>query len=313
MTLTLLAGLLLTVVGTELFLRGAAGIKRRLGAPGFMIGLVVVGFGTSLPEGVVALSAGASRFHDLALGLLVGSNIFNIMAVLGLAALLRPLKVNRRVLGRDGLAMAVATLALAGVVLTGVMTRGVGLALLGLLALYVGVIAVQETRAAGPTTMQAKAGFAGRGPGMIWLALLMAAAGAAALLFGAGLMIEAVAGIAFDRGVSVALLGLTVVAVVTSMPELVVSITAALRGEHNVAVSNVLGSNIINGLGILALLMVVHPMDAPLAFDPLHALVLLAVTAIFLIAIVLDRVISRFEGAALLAGYVGYIAYVFLL
>lgn len=301
-------GLVVLSVGSELLLRGAAGLKRFFRVPEFVIGLVIVGFGTSLPELIIGLGAAGVGAQELALGMVIGSNLFNLLGVLAIAALIKPLPTEDRALKRDGAFMALAALALGAVSLTGRLGVYEGVGLLILLGLYVAVVTWGERRLPPDTKSLhgAKADFAGRAPKKPWVCAVFALGGAALLTLGSGWVIEATVGLAFDMGVGEAILGLSLVAIATSAPELVVSIMAARRGQHGVAVGNVLGSNIFNGFGVAGLMGVFYGTEWPLGIIRADLIAVVAASLVLWLALASDRCLTRREGAVALTAYILY-------
>ena len=315
--LGLVAGLLLVVAGADALVRGAARTAAALGVPPLLVGLTVVAYGTSAPELAVSLSAGADARPELALANVVGSNIFNVLAILGLAALFAPLAASAAVVRRE---IPILLLVTAGTMVLGadgVFARGDGLLLLaGLAALTAGQVRAARRAAygvararRGPTTGQAV-----NHPRLGRRALLRDAvfvvAGLTALVVGAGWLVEAAVAIALDFGVSDVVVGLTIVAAGTSLPELATSIVAALRGERDLAIGNVVGSNVFNLLGILGLASLTAPSGLSVASQVLglDAWVAMGAAALLLPLARSGGAIVRWEGAVLVVGYAAYLA-----
>jgi len=227
----MLGGLVLLAVGGDVLVRGAVGAARALGVSPLLIGLTLVGFGTSTPELVTSLQAAAQGSPGIAMGNVVGSNICNILLILGLAALLRPIVFHPQAFRRDGLVLALVTAAAVAVVLYGRLTPAVGAAFLAALAIYIVVSWLQERRApasdpeAGRLEDTAEAAAPARP--RVLPGLLLAVAGIALTIFGARLLVDGAIQIARASGISETVIGLTVVAVGTSLPELVASAAPA--------------------------------------------------------------------------------------
>lgn len=308
------AGLVVLILGSALLTRGAVVIKQRLGAPDFVIGLVLVGFATSLPELVIAAGAMAIAEPGLALGTLVGSNSANVLLLPGVIALLVPLTVDRRALGRDGAAMLLASLGLAAMLLAGRLDMLMGLLLLLALVFYLAAVAIDEHAQRGRGGRLFGAGTAllkaprNVGPA---LAALMVLSGAAALVIGAGWLVEATAGYAIDAGVSASLLGLTLVAIATSLPELVTSLAAARSGHPALALGNLMGSNIFNILGGVGMVAVWGGAGQtfPAGITGIDMAVMVGAALVFLFFIATERCLNRFEGAVLVVLYGGYLGW----
>ncbi len=317
--LPLVAGLVLLALGGELFVRGAVRIAERLGVSPLLIGLTLVGFGTSTPELVTSVRASLAGSPGIAVGNIVGSNIANILVILGLSALLVPIAVGRGALWRDGTIGLGAALALAAVALFGALDRAVGSAfLLGLLA-YI-AYAWREERRAGPhdhTAAFEKAQAyeethprrAPTAEGLrAWgLAAGLALGGLVLVVFGGGLLVDAAVGLARGMGVSEAVIGLTIVAVGTSLPELVTSLVAAYRRHAEVALGNVLGSNIYNVLGIGGLTGLIAPTAIPAEIARVDVWVMVVAAGLVLLLGRSGWRVGRREGAGLLACYALYV------
>ncbi|MCO6382217.1 MAG: calcium/sodium antiporter [Vannielia sp.] len=296
--LSLAAGLALLILGGELLLRGAVALSLRLGLSPLFIGLTVVGFGTSTPELFTSLQATFSGAPDIALGNVIGSNIANALLILGAAALMAPMAVRRAALYRDGIAVMLATLACTGLALTGSFTPLSGVLLLAGLAAYLLLAWKTESAEAPEPLPQALPPLA---------ALALTAGGIALTLLGARFLVSGAVELATTLGVSEAVIGLTIVAVGTSLPELVTSIMAARKGQPELALGNVLGSNIYNILGILGATALLSP--APLDASAMvpDALAMLAATTLMLVLATTGWRITRTEGGLLLAPYAAYL------
>lgn len=305
------AGLAMLAAGGDLLVRGAASAARRLGVSPLLIGLTMVGFGTSTPELVTSLQAAFAGSPGIAVGNVIGSNISNVLLILGLTALLAPLTVDKRAFRRDGMALVLATGACVWAILQGYLTREIGLFAFGALVVYVLIVWMTETRRPDSEGARIEAGAAeaARAAPSLWLALPMAAGGIGVTVFGANLLVSGAIVLAKDLGVSDTLVGLTIVAVGTSLPELVTSLVAAVRKQGDVALGNIIGSNLYNILGILGLTAAIKPIDVPPEIARLDIWVLAAATgAMILFARSRGRV-TRGEGATLLLGYAAYIGW----
>lgn len=312
--LLIIAGLVLLVGGAELFVRGASALADRLGLSPLVIGLTVVALGTSAPEIAVSIGASWSGRAELAVANVVGSNIFNILAILGVSALVCPLVVERRLVRLD----VPFLIAISGVfwllALDGRLTR---LEAAGLLAVCVGYTAALLSAARRGTEDSeievSEAQSAGeRGHAGVLIGLL--AAGLGLTVFGARLLVGGASELAAQLGVSDAVIGLTIVAAGTSLPELATSLVAAIRGQRDIAVGNVVGSCVFNVLAILGLSGLVSPgplaVSAPmLGFD---VPVMVAASVACLPILFTGHRIGRREGVLFLAGYLAYLGYVVL-
>jgi cation:H+ antiporter len=321
--LLILGGLLLLVVGGELLVRGAVRFAERLGVSPLMIGLTLVGFGTSTPELVTSVQASAIGSPGIAVGNIVGSNIANILLILGLSAVIYPMAVSGQALRRDGVLVLVAALLLAGVGVTAGLIRPIGVAFVGLLIAYLVYAYLQERRGSADHTaaferaeameladpgLRPRAGTSG---GFLQMAvpLLMALAGLAIVILGGRFLVDGAVQLARGMGMSETLIGLTIVAVGTSMPEFVTSILAAFRKQADVAVGNILGSNIYNILGIGGLTALIAPTVVPPQIAAFDLPVMVAASLALLVFAWTGARISRGEGALLVGAYVAYIGY----
>ena len=315
--LLFLFGLIFLVAGAEALVRGASRLALSVGMSPLVIGLTVVAFGTSAPELAVSVQSAVSGSADLALGNVVGSNIFNILCILGLSALIVPLLVARQVVRQEVPVMIGVSLLLLLLALDGRVGRGDGGLLLGSLIAYTVFLVVQSRRqhrrgdAGLPDDVPSASAGWDRHPAM---QLLLIVAGLGMLVLGATWLVDSAVRFAQYLGVSELVIGLTIVAAGTSLPEVATSIIAALRGQRDIAVGNVVGSNVFNILGVLGLSSLVGPTGigvAPsvLAFDlPVMIAVAIACLPIFFTG----NLIARWEGALFLALYAAYLAYVLL-
>jgi cation:H+ antiporter len=305
--LIMLGGLALLVAGADWFVKGAAGLADAFGVAPIVVGLTVVAYGTSMPELVVSAVAALDGRSAIALGNVVGSNIANIGLILGVTALVSPPAVEGSIIRREVPALITAALAVPLVLLDGVISRLDGIVLLCGAAAFTW-ITVRFASSAGVTdpvlqgTIEEVRGQTPRGSRL--RLSIFAAVGLAMLLSGGKLFVDAAAGIAATLGVSERVIGLTVVAVGTSLPELAASVTAALRGHSAMAVGNVIGSNIFNVVFVLGAASVVYPIEGALQSMQRDLLVMLAFTAVAALLLRGARRINRVEGALLLAAYV---------
>ncbi|PRY92857.1 cation:H+ antiporter [Hasllibacter halocynthiae] len=300
--LTVALGLVLLLGGGEALVRGAVALAARLGVSPLMIGLTVVGFGTSTPELVTSLQAAFAGAPGVAVGNVVGSNVANVLLILGVAAVIAPLAAAAP--RRDLWALALSAGAAAAVIRADALGRPVGLALLAGLALWL-LLAWRQERGAAP------GGASGDAPAAMGAvpALALTAGGIAVTMLGARFLVAGATELATGWGISEAAIGLTVVAVGTSLPELVASVAAARRGQGALALGNVVGSNVYNVLGILGATALVRPIPAPAGIGP-DLLVMLGATALLVLFAL--RPVGRGAGAALLLAYAGYVAWLML-
>lgn len=294
--LLILAGLAGLFLGGEGLVRGASGLAARLGLPPLLIGLTVVGFGTSMPELLVSVDAALKGVPAIAIGNIVGSNIANILLILGVSALLWPMAVAGG-LKRDLAWMLAAGLALVPLFALGTVGRLAGLALLAALAVYLW----QAFRNPGEAEPDPVA------PMDLPRAALLIAVGLVGLVVGARLLVDGAVNLARDIGLSEAFIGLSIVAVGTSLPELATSVVAALRRQSALAIGNVVGSNIFNVLGILGATAVIAPIPVENRFLAFDLPVMLAVSAVLAAILWRGGSIGRLAGAGLLAAYGAYL------
>ncbi|WP_247749568.1 calcium/sodium antiporter [Pseudoalteromonas viridis] len=305
----ILAGIAMLTLGGEALIRGAVAAARRLRVSPLLSGLVIVGFGTSAPELVVSVDAAAQAQPDIAMGNVVGSNIGNILLILGLCALISPMSVQPLILRRDGVIMVLSSVLLA------VLIGGQGLSatdsmiLLGALASYLGVAYWSEKNHSSPASevYADEAKEIEVVPDAAWRIILFLVAGLALLLLGSQVLLKGAVGLAQHFAISEAVIGLTLVAVGTSLPELSVSLIAAMRRHADVAIGNVLGSNIFNILGILGVSALLQPLPAHPRVLQFDLWVLLASAFILLFFLFTGRRLSRLEGGVLLSGYIAYL------
>lgn len=312
-------GLVLLVLGANSLVRGASKLALSFGISPLVVGLTIVAFGTSAPEMAVSAGAVLDGKTDIAIGNVVGSNIFNVLFILGLSALIAPLVVNIQLIRQEVPIMLGASLLLLAFASDGKLSFTDGALLFGLLVAYTAFLVVQSRR----ETQAAKDEFADEvkpaEPGAWdshWAAQIgLIAAGLAALVFGSDFLVQASVNFAKAMGVSDLVIGLTIVAAGTSMPEVATSITAAIKGERDIAVGNVVGSNTFNILGCLGLSGLVSG-DLGLAVAPsvlsFDIWVMLAVALACLPVFMTGREIARWEGGLFLGYYAAYVAYLIL-
>lgn len=313
MTLLFLTiGLLLLLGGAEFLVKGAAGLATRLGVSPFLIGLTLVGFGTSAPELVASLEGAFQGYPGIAVGNIVGSNIANILLIIGIAGVLWPMTVERGTLKRDGTMMLAAAAAMIAVCLYGTLSRGVGVAFLLLLAAYL-VYTYRADRKCQDGTAAlhaAEAAFLQAGPRFgVLVELVMALGGLVALVAGASMLVDSAVVIANTFGVSDSVVGLTIVAVGTSLPELATSVLAAFRRQSAIAIGNVVGSNIFNVLGIAGMVAIVKPITVPADIASFDIWVMGAATLVFLFFAFTGARLGRGEALLLLIGYAAYLGF----
>lgn len=295
----LIAGFVGLFLGGDALVRGAVGLARRLGIPPLVIGLTIVGFGTSTPELLVSVDAAMRGVPDIAIGNVVGSNIGNILLIAGLSALIYPIRIAGDTLRRDTAVMMAATLALVPLFWVGSMGRLSGGVLVAALATYLYIAFRQggnDHEDTGTTAIPPA-----------WASVLWLVGGIVVLMFGAQALVEGAVNIARSFGVSEAFIGLSVVAVGTSLPELATSVIAAIKRQSEIAIGNIVGSNIFNILGILGLTAVIAPIPVADRFIGFDLPVMLAASLVLTAFLVLRPVIGRVSGGLMLAAYASYL------
>ncbi|MEY8098634.1 calcium/sodium antiporter [Falsihalocynthiibacter sp. S25ZX9] len=296
----LFVGLLGLFFGGEALVRGSVGIARRLAIPPLLIGLTVVGFGTSTPELLVSVDAAWRGVPDIALGNIIGSNIANILLIVGLSALVWPIKVMGATLRRDTAVMMSAALLLVPFFAFGQMTRLSGLVLFGVLVAYL-IWAYLKSGEAAEEDDSLKP------PASTLVSVLWVIGGLVALMVGARFLVDGAVSIARGYGISEAFIGLTIVAVGTSLPELATSLIAAFRRQSEIAIGNIIGSNIFNVLGILGVTALITPIPVASRFLTFDLPVMIAVSLVLTLLLLTRPVIGRGIGVVMLAGYAAYV------
>lgn len=307
--ISLAAGLVLLLAGGDALVRGAVSVAARLRISPLIVGLTLVGFGTSTPELAASVKAALSGSPDIAVGNVIGSNIANILLILGLAALVRPLICARNAITRDGIVAVIAAGLLVIIALFGIMPRVIGAAFIVLLGVYVVATYFVErgTRTPSAELHRSEAACASPLQGPLWIPLALVAAGIAGVVIGASMLIDGALVIARAAGISEAVIGLTLVAVGTSLPELVVSIIATIKRESDVAFGNIVGSNIFNILGILGVTALIQPLTIPTRFVQFDIWVMAAATLAMLVFALTSRRLGRWEGGLFFAAYCAYL------
>ncbi|MBN2759919.1 MAG: calcium/sodium antiporter [Rhodobacteraceae bacterium] len=296
--LLLVVGLLGLFLGGEALVRGAVAVAHRFAMPPLLIGLTVVGFGTSTPELLVSVQAALGGVPDIAIGNVVGSNIGNILLIVGVTALIWPITVAARSLRRDLAVMILAAFALVPLFWLGQIGRFAGLALvLGLLAYLVwSYLDPQGDAPESDAPAQP-----------LWQSIGWLLAGLAGLMLGARLLVDGAVNIAQALGLSEAFIGLTIVAIGTSLPELATSLMAALRKQSAIAIGNIVGSNVFNVLGILGATAIIAPIPVAGRFLTFDLPVMIGVSALLAVLLLARSGVGRAGGAVLLLGYAAYV------
>ncbi len=303
----LLFGLLLLFFGGEALVRGSVSLAERFGISKFVVGLVIVGFGTSTPELLVSVQASLAGSPDIAIGNIVGSNIANVLLIVGLAALIAPIANADRTIRRDVIVMVAVSVWLTIMLQQSRLGVVAGAALFAGFLLYLAATYLVERRRKA-SVLEAEADAVEMRPRSLAVAAFAAAAGIALLVGGAWSMVEGARGIATSLGIPEAIIGLTIVAVGTSLPELATSIVAALRRHGEIALANVIGSNIFNILAILGVTALIAPVPVAPRFGAIDGPVMLGVAVAAAVLLFAFKRLGRPVGAVLLVAYAAYIA-----
>ena len=311
--LLVIAGLVLLVWGADRFVHGAAATARNLGIAPLLIGLTIVAFATSAPEILVSVVAALQGEPGLAFGNAIGSNIVNVGLVLGMTAIIRPIKLESATLRREMPALLAVTLLTVSLFLDTFLSRIDGVVMLTGLVIVMVWLARLGMRSAGddPIVRDYEAEIptdVSMVMAIVWLVV-----GLGTLLVGAELLVDGAIGFAKLLGVSEVVIGITIVAFGTSLPELAVSVASAMKGEYGLAIGNIVGSNIFNLLAVIGVAATIEPAALAPSVLSLHIFVMVAFTLV-LFAMTYDyngkAILSRLEGMALVIAYVAYSSYV---
>ncbi|MBP3309992.1 MAG: calcium/sodium antiporter [Ruminococcus sp.] len=309
MYVILIAGFVLLIKGADLFVDGSSSTAKRLKIPSLIIGMTIVAMGTSMPEASVSVSAAISGKNELAISNAVGSNIFNLMIVCGVCAVFCPLAVNRETLKRDfpfSIIVAGLLLLLGGIGMDVNRLDGIILLVIFAVFLYMMVRSALNSRKAGAAEDEDEYKIL-----PVWKCIIFILLGVVGIVAGGKMVVSGASDIAKSFGMSDNLIGMTIVAFGTSLPELVTSVVAARKNEVDMAVGNVVGSNIFNVLFVLGTAAAI----SPLAFTTenfIDTAVLIAVSLMVLIFCLPKKKIVRWQGAVMVAVYAGYTAYLFV-
>lgn len=299
----LIVGFILLIKGADLFVDGASSVAAKLKVPSLIIGLTVVSMGTSMPEAAVSISASLSGDNGISLGNVIGSNIFNLLMVVGVSSVILPIVTDRDILKRDTPINIGITVILGIMLFDGNLSRLDALILLLLFAAYMFIL----IRSALKNRVEAE-----ETKVLSWVkSIVFVIIGVAAIIGGGQLVVNSAKTIAMALGMSETLVGLTVVAIGTSLPELVTSIVAAKKGNSGIAMGNVIGSNIFNILFILGMAGIIKPMTADAAFF-IDTGILLAASALMLLFAYTKRKTNRVEGIISVLLYIAYTAYIIM-
>ena len=303
MYLLLLIGFVLLIKGADFFVDGSSSIAGILKVPSVIIGLTIVAMGTSAPEAAVSINAGLAGNSDISLGNIIGSNIFNLLVVIGACAVIFPAKSNEDILKRDLWWNIGVSVLLFVLILDGSISRMEGIILLAVFIFYLGLMvrsAMKNRMEETPMDVMP-----------LWKSLLFVAGGLAAVVFGGDMVVDNASLIAKAWGMSDTLVGLTIVAIGTSLPELVTSITASKKGDSGIALGNAVGSCLFNILFILGMASSITPINAvpELIID---TAILIVVTILILIVAKTGKRTNRVEGIICVTAYIIYTAYIIM-
>lgn len=310
----LLIGFILLIKSADYFVVGASSTAKALNIPTIIIGLTIVAFGTSAPEAAVSISAAMKGQNDIAIANVVGSNIFNILFVLGISAIIAPVKVQKTTIIKEFPFALLASLVL--LILShdikfqgyneNALTRSDGLMLFALFSIF--MYYLLEMALSSKEEMDVEQG-SSRDP--IAKSILLSIGGIIGIIIGGNLVVDSATNIAIDLGMSENLVGLTIVSIGTSLPELVTSVVAARKGESDIAMGNIIGSNIFNILFVLGASSIIHTIHVqPIVF--VDMIIMLIVTGITYVFAISKKQVNRFEGIILTATYIAYMIFIII-
>lgn len=310
----ILIGFVLLIKGADYFVDGASSIAKTLRIPTLIIGLTIVAFGTSAPEAAVSVTSALQGQNEIAIGNVVGSNIFNLLLVVGIAAFICPLNVKKSIIAKE-----FPFVLLSGVVLlvlaqdikfqgaaTNFLTRADGIMLLVLFGIFMYYLV--ELALTSRTEVNEEEDIK---PMPMGKSILLSVGGVAAIVIGGKLVVDAASNIALEWGMSQNLVGLTIIAVGTSLPELVTSIVASRKGESDIALGNVIGSNLFNIFFILGISAFIHPISVTTEVFVDMAVMLVVSVVVYIFAIT-NKKINKIEGSILAITYLAYMTFIII-
>lgn len=301
--LLLVIGFCLLMKGADWFVEGASGIADKFGIPQLVIGLTIVAIGTSLPEAAVSISAALKGSADITIGNVVGSNIMNVLVILGLTSVIHAVPVQKSTVRYEIPFVIIVTVILA---LLGLFDNTVGRLDGILLWVLLGVYMVYLLKMAKKGTASEEGKEKKKMP--VWKMLLMVVVGAVMIVFGSDVTVDAATKLATIFGMSERFIGLTIVALGTSLPELVTSATAAVKGKADIAMGNIIGSNVFNILFVVGTTAVITPVPYNASFL-VDSIVAIAAVVLLLLCVLKNQKLSRLGGSIMLVGYIGYFVY----
>ncbi|MBE6070854.1 MAG: calcium/sodium antiporter [Clostridium butyricum] len=312
----LILGFILLIKGADIFVDGASSLAKKIGIPPVIVGLTIVSLGTSAPELAVSLISSLNGNNDIAIGNVVGSNLFNSLMVLGITAIVLPLIIQKQKIKADFLVNISVSLLLFFLTFDSffgkdysLISRIDGIILLVICIAYISYLVFKSVKTNVELTSEKDENI------NVFVKILLMFLGVSAIVFGGDFVVDSATNIAYNFGMSEKLVGLTIIAMGTSLPELVTSIVAALKGENDIALGNVLGSNIFNILLIIGLSSVISPISVTSSLIVDFAYLIAITLFIFALVFIVkkpEKKLSRFEGAILVLLYIGYMAYIII-
>lgn len=300
--LLLSLGFIMLVKGADWFVDGASGIAERFGIPQLIIGLTIVAMGTSAPEAAVSIAAAVKGNADITIGNIVGSNILNVFIILGISSIITPLMVSKSTIFREIPFMILITLLLFLQGMNGMVGRFDGVILLFFFLVYLGYLFWTAKKGNGVGTAASK-------KRRLWQSVLGTIAGLVMIVGGSNVAVDAASAIARIMGMSERFIGLTIVALGTSLPELVTSVSAARKGNADIAIGNIVGSNIFNILFVVGLSAIITPIPFSSEFY-IDTIVAVIAGAFLLICSMRNHKLHRPSGIAMLVGYILYFIFI---
>jgi cation:H+ antiporter len=310
--LMILAGLGLLFFGGEGLIKGAVSLARNFGLSKLLVSAVVVGFGTSMPEMTVSVGAALKGASDIAVGNVVGSNIANVLLIVGVAAVLCPIFIGGTAVKRDTFIMLGASLSLCGLAIMGMIGFVAGFLMFVALIGYIAWSYTQDKKGSAETVQHIQEDIEGEPQLSPGKALTFALAGLGLLVGGAYILVEGAVAIARDFGLSEAVIGLTIVAVGTSLPELATAVVAAYRKHSDVIIGNIVGSNIFNILAILGITAMISPIPIGEQMASSDVWIMLGVAVLLSVYLLRGLTIGRISGAAMLVAYCMYTIWLYV-
>lgn len=306
----LAVGFALLVKGADWFVEGASKLAERFGIPQLVIGLTIVAMGTSLPEAAVSVSAALKGSAEITIGNILGSNIMNVLLILGITSVITPIAVQKSTVKYEIPFVIAVSALLMGIGCTdNVVGFGDGVILWALMLCYLGYLLIMSKKGSGlPEALECEGGEDGQKPMPVWKMLLLILVGGVMIVLGSDVAVDAATELARIFGMSERLIGLTIVAFGTSLPELVTSATAAIKGKADIAVGNIVGSNIFNVLFVVGTSALITPVAYEADFI-VDSIVCIAAAALLWVLVAKNKRLGRAGGLCMLAGYAAYFVY----